>query len=543
MPDQTEDEGLSRFAHAFGSPLTAIQGAVRMLLYLRQESSADERQLLEIIERNCRRLTITVDRLLEATQIQHDIVRIRLPLDRLPDKALQIAPPQIPEPGPGPEKLELPAGKPLILVVDDDPLARETLTDPLRQAGYAVLTAPDGTAAIDLARQYRPQLVTLDLSMPGVDGRRLLPVFKEDPDLKDIPVLIVSSNISGGHTHIPGAISALPKPIHRDIFIRTIEDILQTTEDGKPERGKLLLVDDEDDIRRPLALELTQRGYAVFELGEGSATEEAARYWEPDLILLDLRMPDAYGMDVLKQLKKDWRTNRIPVILVSVENRPDEKARGLQLGADDYVTKPFSIVELIARIEAALRRREIEFSISPSTRLPGNVTIEQVLREQIISGKPFAVCYTDLDNFKAYNDTYGFLKGDAIIHQTARMLQEAVRQQGNLEDFIGHIGGDDFVIISTPERMQNICEQVTQEFDRVIPLYYDTEARRRGYIEELDRQGRPAQFPLMTITMVIISNQQRRIEHPGQISDIAAELKKKAKALNGSTILWDQRKK
>jgi len=151
------------------------------------------------------------------------------------------------------------------------------------------------------------------------------------------------------------------------------------------------------------------------------------------------------------------------------------------------------------------------------------------------------VCYADLDNFKPYNDYYGFLKGDGVIHQVARIIVEAVRQQGGVDDFVGHIGGDDFVVVTAPERAEAICRRIVDEFGQVIPLYYDSETRARGYIVTPDRQGRQTQFPLMTITLVIITNERRAIEHPGQVGDIAAELKHKAKSMPGSTILRDRR--
>lgn len=536
MRSSGEDE-LSHLAHAFGSPLTAIQGAARMLALLRQEASPDERRLLEIIERNCQRLSGEVERLLAAVRVEENALQILLPLGgRTGGPAAESQPG---EGGAFPE--EKPAGRPLILVVDDDPAVREMLAHTLEQAGYVVLTASDGISAVDLARQYRPALITLDLAMPGIDGQRLLPVFKEDPAIKEIPVLVISALAAGGHLSIPGAVGALSKPVHREVLLRAVGDILHPPAEVTACRGKILLVDDEEDARRPLAADLNERGYAVFELGEGSATLEAVRYWEPDLVLLDLRLPDADGMEILRALKEDWRTSQTAVILLSAEQRPEEKARAFQLLADDYVTKPYSLVELVARIEAVLRRREMEFSTSPSTRLPGNVAIERALRQRLASGEPLAVCYADLDNFKAYNDVYGFLKGDGVIHQTARVLVEAVRELGNPDDFVGHVGGDDFVMLTTPDRAEPICRRVVEEFERVIPLYYDAEARERGYIETLDRQGRPTRFPLMSITLVIVTNEQRSLQHPGQVADIAAELKRKAKTIPGSVVFRDRR--
>lgn len=542
MPTDAEQEALSRFAHAFGSPLTAMQSAARMLALLHPDASPDEQHILELLERNCRRLAGTVERLLAATTVEGGIVRVALPAQHL-DGGPAFGPTVTTEPALAGEPAA-PAGapgSPDILVVDDDLAVRKMLTAMLSQAGYTVRAAADAVTAVDMARASRPALITLDLAMPGLDGSRLLPVLKEDPAIKDVPVLVVSALVSGGRVQISGAAGSISKPVHRELFLRAVADILRPATGPAGQRGRILMVDDEEDIRRPLASYLNEQGYGVFELGEGSATLEAARYWEPDLLLLDLRLPDAYGLDLLRALKEDWRTSAIPVILLSAEQRPEEKARAFQLAADDYVTKPYSVVELVARIEAVMRRKETELSTSPSTRLPGNIAIERVLRQRIAAGAPFAVCYADLDNFKPYNDYYGFLKGDGVIHQVARIIVEAVRQQGGVDDFVGHIGGDDFVVVTAPERAEAICRRIVDEFGQVIPLYYDSETRARGYIVTPDRQGRQTQFPLMTITLVIITNERRAIEHPGQVGDIAAELKHKAKSMPGSTILRDRR--
>lgn len=538
MSNEIENEALSRFAHAFGSPLTALQSAVRMLALLHPDASPDEQRIYELLERNCRRLAGTVERLLAATTVRGQTIHVALPADQV-DGGPAFAAADVEAAAAA--QVDSSMARARLLVVDDDQATRVLLASMLGQAGYEVHTAADAAAAVDLARELRPALITLDLAMPGVDGSRLLPVFKEDPAIKDIPVLVISALVAGGRIQVPGAAGAISKPIHRDLLLRAVDDILQPQTEPAAYRGKILLVDDEEDVRRPLAMHLNEQGYAVFELGEGSATAEAARFWEPNLVLLDLRLPDADGMDLLRALKEDWRTSAIPVILLSAEQRPEEKARAFQLNADDYITKPYSPVELLARVEAVLRRRETEFSTSPSTRLPGNTAIERVLRERIAGDKPFAVCYADLDNFKAYNDVYGFLKGDGVIHQVARIILESVRGHGEPDDFVGHIGGDDFVIVTRPALAAPICQRIKEEFEQVIPLYYDADTRARGFIETLDRQGRPSRFPLMTITLVIISNEHRTIDHPGQISDIAAELKRKAKSMPGSTILRDQR--
>ena len=159
---------------------------------------------------------------------------------------------------------------------------------------------------------------------------------------------------------------------------------------------------------------------------------------------------------------------------------------------------------------------------------------------RIESNQPIAVCYTDLDNFKAYNDTYGFLKGDAIIHQTAHVLLSAVEQAGNRDDFVGHIGGDDFIVITTPDRAEEVCARAIAAFDALAPLFYDAETRARGYIDAHDRQGRPTRFPIVSLSIAVVGNGQQAILHWAEVAHRAVELKKRAKEITGSAYVIEE---
>jgi GGDEF domain-containing protein len=248
-------------------------------------------------------------------------------------------------------------------------------------------------------------------------------------------------------------------------------------------------------------------------------------------------LPDIDGFTALGGLRAQAETQLTPIILLSAINSPMEKVRGLELGADDYITKPFSAAELSARVQAAMRRSEREGGANPSTRLPGNIAIERAISQRIDHGLPFAVGYCDLDNFKAYNDRYGFLKGDAVILRTAQILLDAIRTMGNPDDFVGHIGGDDFVVISTPDRIETICSTAVARFDATAPFFYDPATRQRGFISGVDRQGRPTRFPLASITITVISSARHTFRHPGEVAQRAAEGKKRGKQIPGSLYL------
>lgn len=192
----------------------------------------------------------------------------------------------------------------------------------------------------------------------------------------------------------------------------------------------------------------------------------------------------------------------------------------------------------------AIRLKNLEemyLDASPLTRLPGGVAIENILKKKIEQHKLFAFCLMDIDNFKSYNDHYGYAKGNKIIQNTAAIIEEAVRGHGNLDDFIGHIGGDDFVVITTPDRCAKICEAVVEKFDADTPGFYSPEDRQRGVIIGENRQGHEVRFPLASISVAVVSNQTGPLDNHIQVGEIAAEIKERAKAISGSAVIIDQR--
>ncbi len=526
-------ESRRRFAHALLSPLTVILGAAETLL--RQAASSEPllREMAELILAQAQRLHSTLSRLAETAEVHGRSIYAEWQEEERPKEPTRLAEAPAPTtPIATPEETGSRAAR--ILVIDDDPAAQRELQGMLAESGFEVLVAGSSTEAIDLARRSRPDVIVLDFGLPVVGGPQMYTVFQEDPTLRGVPI-VVTASVSAQQESSWAYPWMVRKPIDREQLLETIARALATPfHEGQP---TVLIVDDEPGVRRELCQALTARGFFVQEAGSGAEALTRIAREPPDIVLLDLYLPDMDGMEIVRRLRAQENTLTLPVVLLSVVDDPVVKVQGLRLGADDYLSKPLSILELSARIEAILRRKALEFSFSPSTRLPGNIAIQRELRARVGSRQPFAVCYVDLDSFKAYNDVYGFLKGDGVIHQMARVLSEALRQLGGPDDFLGHVGGDDFVLITSPDRAEPICRQAVREFERVIPLYYDTEARARGYIEALDRQGRPARFPLMTVTVVIVTTDGKSIAHPAQLVDLMLGPKQQAKQIPGSTIV------
>jgi DNA-binding response OmpR family regulator len=366
-------------------------------------------------------------------------------------------------------------------------------------------------------------------------GEPALRVLQEDPNTKGVALAVVSQDLH----HASGRATLLSPATPLAQAVQQLQQALGREAVGREHLPHILVVDDEVAIARLMALQFSDEGFQTTVVHSGTDALRVAREQSFDLILLDLMLPDIDGFTALGGLRAQQETQLTPIILVSALDSPAEKVRGLQLGADDYITKPFSAAELSARVQAAMRRSEREGGANPSTRLPGNLAIERAISQRIAQEQPFAVCYGDLDNFKAYNDSYGFLKGDALIQRSAQILLEATRSHGNPDDFVGHIGGDDFVLITTPERAEPICAAMIAQFDATVPLFYDAETRARGFLSGVDRQGRLMQFPLASISFAVVSSAVRPFSHPGEVAQRAVEVKKRAKLAPGSVVLLE----
>ncbi len=181
-----------------------------------------------------------------------------------------------------------------------------------------------------------------------------------------------------------------------------------------------------------------------------------------------------------------------------------------------------------------IRRTQEQSNANPLTKLPGNVVIERMVQQKLASGKEFSVCYCDLDNFKAYNDKYGYEAGDRVIGHTAALLVKSVREKGNPDDFVGHIGGDDFVAVTDPAHEDAVCSTMIQSFDQSIADFYDEEDKIRKCIQVENRSGTMERFPIMSITVAVVNNVTERARSSHEIAERAAELKKYLKRFQGS---------
>jgi diguanylate cyclase (GGDEF)-like protein len=306
------------------------------------------------------------------------------------------------------------------------------------------------------------------------------------------------------------------------------------------ELATILVVDDDADIVRFVEMNLRLEGYRVLVAHDGVEALEMVAAEVPDLVLLDVMMPGFDGIEVTRRLRADSRTSTLPVIMLTAKTMTADRVLGLTAGADDYIIKPFDTLELVARVRSTLRRNAEARAVSPLTSLPGNVRIEEEIAGRVASGKPFAVAYLDLDNFKAYNDAHGFLRGDNVIRLLATGLRRAVVGV-DPPAFIGHVGGDDFVLVCHPDQVEELSRLAVEYFDDEVPSLHDDDDVKRGYLEVLDRQGVMRQYPLVSVSVGVATSERRQFDDYREVVLIATEMKGVAKGVVGSTIAVDRR--
>jgi diguanylate cyclase (GGDEF)-like protein len=300
----------------------------------------------------------------------------------------------------------------------------------------------------------------------------------------------------------------------------------------------ILVADDDPDILRFVELNLKLEGYEVATASDGAEALTVAADRRPALVILDVMMPKLDGYEVCQRLRSDPRMSGVCIIMLTAKAMSADKVLGLTAGADDYISKPFDPIELVARVKTTLRRSREMRSVSPLTGLPGNVQIEQEL-ERRVSGNTFAVLWLDLDNFKAFNDRYGFIRGDDAIDYLAGVLREATARLP--DSFLGHIGGDDFVVICSAEEAEEVCRRIVERFDEGIKALYDPEDAAQGFVTITDRLGTRIDYPLVNVSIGAASNENRRIADYRELVEIATEMKTFAKKQAGSVYAIDRR--
>jgi DNA-binding response OmpR family regulator len=291
-------------------------------------------------------------------------------------------------------------------------------------------------------------------------------------------------------------------------------------------KARLLIVEDDPDISYMLHIYFSGQGFDTDVAMRGQEALDKTRYGMPHLIVLDIMLPDIDGYEVCRTLRTNTRTSHIPVIFLTQKDERSDRLQGLELGADDYITKPFDIEELKLRVQNAITRSERESLTDPHSGLPAGRLIEDQLR-RIIRQKDWTLMDIRLNYFEAFKDLYGFIAANDVLRFTAMMLAEVTDELGNQNDFIGHAGGDNFVLITTEKAAEDIRTRLKNRFDEEVLSHYNFIDRQLGHIVAPGAGGVMTQTPLMTMAVGTVSPNTHSFADIREITEIAAEERRK----------------
>jgi PleD family two-component response regulator len=290
-------------------------------------------------------------------------------------------------------------------------------------------------------------------------------------------------------------------------------------------KGRILVVEDDFDISNMLRIYFTGQGYDVQVAPRGGDALTLTRKQLPQLIVLDIMLPDMNGYDVCRELRSTTRTSHIPIIFLTQKDERSDKIAGLELGADDYITKPFDIEELKLRVKNQIERAERDNYTDPNSGLPSSSLIEEKLRELMRETKVWAYLDIKLVNFEPFKEVYGFVAGNEVLRFMALMLGEVLDELGTPNDFIGHAGSDNFVVVSYTEKMDGLVTRLVARFSEEVQQHYSFIDRERGFMmKEQDK------VPLMTLTVGKVSNATRQFADIREITELAAENRRRGGA-------------
>lgn len=288
-------------------------------------------------------------------------------------------------------------------------------------------------------------------------------------------------------------------------------------------KARLLIVEDDIDISNMLKIYFSSQGYDVETALRGQDALEKTRQSMPHLIVLDIMLPDINGYEVCRILRTTTRTSHIPVIFLTQKDERSDRLQGLELGADDYITKPFDIDELKLRVQNAIARSERESLTDPQTGLPAGRMIEDQLRQAIRKPSGWAFLDVRINHFEPFKNVYGFIAAGDVLRFAAMLLGEVIDELGTPNDFLGHAGGDNFVILTAEDRADVIKRRLKERFRDEVVTHYNFMDRQQGYVLAPDTDGHIEPTPLMTLAVGIVSPATHYFADIREITELAAE--------------------
>ncbi len=293
-------------------------------------------------------------------------------------------------------------------------------------------------------------------------------------------------------------------------------------------KGRILVVEDDPDVSKMLKIYFDSQGYEVLTEMRGGDSLETCAKKIPNVVVLDINLPDMDGYEVCRELRGNLRTKHIPIIFLNQKDERSDKIKGLELGADDYITKPFDIEELKLRVQGAIRRATYENLTNPTTSLPSGKLIEEHLKA-IKSKQDWTMLYIGIYDMEAFKEIQGIVAIDDVLRFVANVLTETIEKHGTLNDFIGHAGSNDFIVVTRPETAKTICQEVTARFAKEVQVFYPFTVRQKGKVVYTDGQGRQKEAPFMSLAVATLNSEaEGPFADIRQITEIAAEIRRQS---------------
>jgi len=305
--------------------------------------------------------------------------------------------------------------------------------------------------------------------------------------------------------------------------------------------SRILVVEDDRTIR--LMLRKTFEGVSeILEAEDGKTAFDLMRTARPDFVITDLMIPELSGLELIERARRTYWGALVPILVLTANTREGVLLECFRRGADDFMVKPFSLQELRVRVASIHVRHRVARDRNPLTGIPGNTAIKREIDARFEEGARFCLATLDLDHFKAFNDSRGFDQGDEVIRMLGELLELYAIEAGADDTFVGHVGGDDFVVLLSPERVPRFATFVHERFAQAAARYYDPDELQTGSVDIVNRHGETERVPLLSVSIGVVDSTRPGLDDYRQISQVSSEVKKVAKSIPGNSIFVDRRR-
>lgn len=305
---------------------------------------------------------------------------------------------------------------------------------------------------------------------------------------------------------------------------------------------KVLIVEDEPHLSELASIKLSNAGYRVMTAADGEEALAKIRNSKPDMVLLDLTLPNKDGFEVCFELRRDAATRDLPIIMLLSKGQDPTQIQAMGLRVEDFLIKPFSPRDVLVKVNTLMARARYLREANPLTGLPGKQQVHDQLAKLLQDKRQFNLIFVDLDDFHVYNQVYGFSQGNEVIKYLARVIKDSLADLPEIDYYLGHAGGDDFLALLPPGKGVAVAESIIKRFEAGIGELYTPEDRERGGIVARNRQGVAKQWPLLTVSVAMVTNEHRDFSEPLEVDAVGHELIRYAKSMPGNNYVWDRRR-